>query len=119
MEAAGGTADALRPGASIEPHEAERGAFDPAAEGDGGHRGDPLRETRRSWCHARRAASSRHGFLPRPPAEPAAVALDPRAAIEVEDDDDVVGQHQRLDLAPQPPSESATTGARRSGAVPT
>jgi hypothetical protein len=56
------------------------------------------------------------------PGEPSAVTLQARSLVEVERDDDLVGQHGRLDLAAQPAErerDHRLAKIRRSGNVAT
>jgi hypothetical protein len=52
---------------------------------------------------------------PRPAGEPPAIALQARGAIELQHDDDLVGQQRRLDLAPQPAKRERRDGHSQLG----
>ena len=55
-----------------------------------------------------------------PSGEPPAVALQPRGAIQAEEDDDLIGQHRDLDLAAQPAERERNHGLSQfGGALPT
>src|SRR6516162_5264492 len=53
----------------------------------------------------------------RPSAQPPAIALQSRGAIEVERDDDVVGQHCDLDLAPEAAERERDHGLAQLGSA--
>ena len=50
-----------------------------------------------------------------PSGEPPAVALQPRGAIQAEEDDDLIGQHRDLDLAAQPAERERNRGLSQFG----
>jgi hypothetical protein len=53
----------------------------------------------------------------RPSSEPSAIALQASGLVEVEHDDDVVGRHQRLDLAAQPIKRERDDGRAQLGSA--